>query len=92
METINDVLNFLNQMEILNILTGLQYSTFDIIRKILIGGFENGDLDKLVELLRTLDDLYMDYLRMKIHFDKSRITKLSEMIFDMYDKKIYHEK
>ena len=49
METINDVLNFLNQMEFFNILTGAQCDTFNIIRKILIEEFENGDLDKLVE-------------------------------------------
>ena len=34
METINDVLNFLNQMEIYNILTVVELSTFNIIRKI----------------------------------------------------------
>ena len=81
METINDVLNFLNQMEVFNILTGAQCGTFNDIRKILIQEFEYGDLDKLVELLRNLDDLYIDYLRMKIHFDKSQITTLREMIF-----------
>ena len=54
--------------------------------------FENDKLDKLVELLRTLDDLYIENLRMKIHFDKSQITKLRELVFDMYDIKICHEK
>ena len=41
METINDVLNFLNQMEIYNILTGVELSTFNIIRIILVDEFEN---------------------------------------------------
>ena len=62
MESISDVLNFLNHMEIFNILTGVQCDTFAVIRKILIEEFQNGDLDKLVELLRKLDDLYIDYL------------------------------
>ena len=88
MEANNDVLNFLNQKEIFNILTGAQCYTFKIITKISIEEFQNGDSDKLIELLRKLDDLYIDYLGMKIHFDKSQITKLREMIFDMYDKKI----
>ena len=57
METINDLLNFLNQMEIYHILTGIELSTFNIIRKILINEFENINLDKLVEILKTLDDL-----------------------------------
>ena len=31
MQTIIDVLNFLNQMEVFNILTGLQFDTFNVI-------------------------------------------------------------
>ena len=54
--------------------------------------FENDKLDKLVELLRNLNDLYTENLRIKIHFDKAQITKMRELIFDMYDIKICHEK
>ena len=88
METINDVLNFLNQMEVYNILTGVELSTFNIIRKILIDEFGNTDLDKLVEVVKTLDDLYIEYLTMKIYFDKSLIINLRNKIFDMYDQKM----
>ena len=88
METINDVLNFLNQMEIYNILTGVELSTFNLIRKILIDEFENINLDKLVEMVKTLDDLYIEYLKMKVYFDKSLIATLRNKIFDMYDQKM----
>ena len=88
MQTINDVLNFLNQMEIFNILTVVELSTLNIIRKILIDEFENINLDKLVEMLKTLDDLYIEYLRMKVYFAKSLITTLRNKIFDMYDQKM----
>ena len=91
METINDVLNFLNQMEIYNILTGVELSTFNIIRKILTDEFEKIDLDKLVEMLKTLDDLYIEYLRMKVYFDKSLITALRYKIFVMYDQKLVRD-
>ena len=43
METINDVLKFLNQMKVSNILTGVELSTFNIIKKLLIDEF--GDID-----------------------------------------------
>ena len=46
METINDVLSFLNQMEMLNIIAGVEYHTFNNIRKILIDEFNKIDLDK----------------------------------------------
>ena len=89
METINDVLNFLNQMEIYNILTDVELNTINIIRKTLTDEFEDIDLDKLVEMLRTLDDLNIEYLRMKVYFDKSLITTLRKKIFDMYDQKMF---
>ena len=88
METIIDVLFFLNQMEIYNIITGVELSTFFIIRKILTDEFENIDLAKLVEMLKTLDDLYIKYLRVKVHFDKSLFTTLRNKIFEGYDQKM----
>ena len=88
METINDVLNFLNQLDLYNILTGVDMSTFNIFRKILKVEFENINLDKLVEMLKTLDDLYIEYLRMKVYFDKSLITTLRNKISDRYDQKM----
>ena len=88
METINDVLNFLNQMEVYNILTGVELSTFNIIRKMLIDEVGNTDLDKLIEVVKTLDDLYIEYLGMKIYFEKSLIINLRNKIFDMYDQKM----
>ena len=88
METINDVLEFLNQMQIYNILTGLELNTFNIFRKILTEEFEDINLDNLVEMLKTLDDLYIEYLRMKVYFDKSLITTLGNKIFEMYNQKM----
>ena len=91
METINEVLNFLNQKEIYNILTGVELTTFNIIRKFLTDEFENTNLDKLVEMLKTLDDLYIEYLRMKVYFDKSLIITLKNKNFEMYDQKMVRD-
>ena len=91
METIIDVLIFLNQMEIYNILTGVELTTHNIFRKILIDEFENIKLDKLVEMLKTLDDLYLEYLRMKVYFDQTLITALKNKIFVMYDQKLVRD-
>ena len=59
METINDVLNFFNQREIFKIISGLDYNTFIIIRKILIDEFINIDDDKLFGILKNLNDIYI---------------------------------
>ena len=55
---------------------GVELATFNIGRKILIYGFGDKDLDKKVQILRTLDDLFIEYLKMKVYFDKSLITTL----------------
>ena len=88
MKTINDVLNFLNQMEIYNIVSGAELNTFIIIRKTLLNEFENVDLGKLVEMIKTLDDLYIEYLKMKVYYDKSLIAILRNKIFEMYEHKM----
>ena len=75
-------------MEIFNILNGIEYNTINIIRKILINEFSDVDLDKLVEILRTFDDLYIEYLGRKCYLDKSLITTLRDKIFDLYEQKM----
>ena len=91
MRTINDVMNFPNQLELFDIISGVEYNTFIVIRKILIDEFSNVDFDKLIELLRTLVDLYIEYLRKTLYFDESLITTLGGKIFDMYDQKMVEE-
>ena len=87
-KTINVILDFLNQMEIYKILTGLEAGIYDIIRKKLITEFENDDLDKLFEILTSFDILYIDYLEKRIHFDTSLISTLRNKILILYKDKI----
>ena len=75
-------------MEMFKILTGIEYNTFNIIRKILIDEFEDVDLDKLVEMLRNLDVFFIEYLRMKVYFDRPLIITLRDKIVDIYEQKM----
>ena len=88
MDTINDVLNFLNQIELFKIISGLDYITFNIIRKILIDEFNNINDDKLIEILKNLDDIYNNYIKMNINFDKTQIKPLKDNIFEIYEMKM----
>ena len=92
METINDVLNFLNQIELFRIISGLDYITFNIIRKILIDEFNNINDDKLIEILKNLDDIYINYIKMDVDFDKTLIKLLRDNIFEIYEQKMSNEK
>ena len=86
--TINVVLDFLNQMEIYKILTGLEAGIYKIKRNDLIIVFEGDTLDKLFEILTSFDDLYIDYLEKRAHFDRSLITTLRDKILISYKEKI----
>ena len=91
MKTFNDLMIFLNQMELLNIISVLKYNTFIIFGIISIDEFSNIDFDNLIELLGTLDDLYEEYLRKTLCFDESLRTTLRGKIFDKYDWKKVEE-
>ena len=65
MQTINDVLNFLNKMEVECMLIGSDCDNFNIMKKEFIDEFSHMiDEDKLV-ILRCIDNLYLEYLREK---------------------------
>ena len=88
METINDVLNFINQIEIFKIISGLDYSTFNNIRKNLIDEFNNINDDKLNEILKNLDDICINYIKMNVNFDKTLIKPLRDNTFEIYEQKM----
>ena len=88
METINDVLNFLNQIELFRIISGLDYITFNIIRKILIDEFNNINDDKLIEIVKNLDDIFISYIKMDVNFEKTLIKPLRDNIFEIYEQKM----
>ena len=81
-------LNFLNQLELFRIISGLDYITFNIIRKILIDEFNNINDDKLIEILKNLDDIYINYIKMNINFDKTLIKPIKDNIFEIYETKM----
>ena len=85
------VLDFFNQMEIYKVLTGLEAGIYNIIRNDLITVFTNDNADKLFEILTSFDEVYIDYLEKRSHFDKSLITNLRDKILNLYKEKIDKE-
>ena len=81
---ISVVLDFLNQMEIYKVLTGVEAGIYNILRNNLITIFSDDDVDKLFEILTSYDELYIDYLEKRAHFDKSLITNLRDKILNLY--------
>ena len=72
-------------------LTGLEAGIYNIIGNDLITVFTNDNADKLFEILTSFDELYIDYLEKRSHFDKSLITNLRDKILNLYKEKIEKE-
>ena len=88
---ISVVLDFLNQMEKYKVLTGVEAGIYNIIRNDLITVFSDDDVDKFFERLTSFDDLYIDYLEKRVHFDKPKIENLRNKIINLYKEKIEKE-
>ena len=85
---ISAVLDFLNQMEIYKVLTGVEAGIYNIKRNDLITVFTDDNADKLFEILTSYDELYIDYLEKKSYFDKTLLINLRNKILAAYIEKI----
>ena len=62
METINDVLHFLNYLDSIADLENHEYSNFDRVEKVLKDYFQDVDLGQLFHMLGVFDDLHILFL------------------------------
>ena len=62
METINDVLNFLNYLDFVADLGSGEYSNFNLIKNVLIDNFQDTDSEQLIHMLGFVDDLSILFL------------------------------
>ena len=85
METINDVLHFLNYLDSIADLENHEYSNFDRVKKILKDKFQD------VDLLGIVDDLHILFLNQDFNEYNPLIESLRERIFTLYEKKIIDE-
>ena len=88
METIIDVLYFLNRVEFTNTWDSEEYSNFHNIRKVIVDEFTNFEPQKLLDLLNLFDHLRFDI----VNRDDSgllNVDSLRENIFQLVkDKQI----
>ena len=87
-KTIDTILEFLNQVEVYEILSGVEAGIYNILRNEIIELFKNNDKDSLFEIVSLFDRLYIDYLEKKSYFDKTLIINLRNKILAAYIEKI----
>ena len=87
-KSIDSILDFLNQMDIYKILTGVEAGIYNILRKDIINEFGDGDIDKLFGIVSSFDRLYIDYLEKRSYFDKTLLIDLRDKILTAYIEKL----
>ena len=91
METINDVLHFLNYLDSVADLENHEYSNFDHAKKVLKDNFQDVDLGQLIHMLGVVDDLHILFLNKDFNEYNPLIESLRERIFTLYEKKTIDE-
>ena len=91
METINDVLHFLNYLDSVVDLENHEYSNFDCVKKVLKDNFQDVDLGQLIHMLGVVDDLHILFLNQDFNKYNPLIESLRERIFTLYEKKTIDE-
>ena len=87
METINDVLHYLNFLDFVGDLKSDDYSNFIHTKKVLKDDFQYVDSEQLIHMLGVINDLRILFLRQDYH-DVDLITEsLRGKIFILYEKK-----
>ena len=81
METIIDVLHFLNYLDSVADLENHEYSNFGRVKKVLKENFQD------VDLLGVVDDLHILFLNQDFNEYNPLIESLRERIFTLYEKK-----
>ena len=91
METINDVLHFLNYLDSIADLQNHEYSNFDRVKKVLKDNFQDVDLGQLIHMLEVVDDLHILFLNQDFNEYNPLRESLRGRIFTLYEKKTIDE-
>ena len=81
METINDVLHFLNKLDFVVYLENDDYENFICIKKVLTDEFQDVNLEKSIYMLGVVDDLRVLFITQTFQHIHSLTNGLREDIF-----------
>ena len=87
METINDVLHFLNYLDLVADLRSDDFNNFNHTEKVLKDNFQDVDSEQLIHKLGVIDDLRIPFLRQGFNEVCPLTESLRERIFKLYEKR-----
>ena len=91
METINDVLLFLNYLDFVADLRNDKYTNFNHIKKFLKKSFQDVGYEQVIHMLGDIDDLHNLFLNQSFNEVNTLTESLREKTFTLYGKKTVEE-
>ena len=91
METINDVLHFLNYLDFNADLRSVDFSNFSRVQTVLTDNFQDVDSEQLIHMLGVIDDLRILFSNQNFNEVCRLLETLREIIFTLFEKKTIEE-
>ena len=87
METINDVLHFLDYLDFVGYLRSDEYKNYNYTKDVLKDSFQDVDSEQLIHMLGVIDDLRILFLNQDFNEGIPLTESLRERIFTLNEKK-----
>ena len=92
MQTINEVLHFLNKLDLVANLEKDEFKNFNCIKKVLANDFRDLTTEKLINMLNFVDDIYFLFVTQGFQNFRVKTDVLRVDIFLFFNDKIEIEK
>ena len=87
METMNNVLYFLNKLDFVGYLESKDHENFNCNKKVLTDEFQDINSEKLINMLGVVDDLRILFLTQSFQDNQRLTTDLRDDIYLLFEEK-----
>ena len=92
MKPINEVLHFLNKLDVVADLERDEFKNFNCIKKVLANDFRDLNTEKIINMLNVVDDIYILFVTQDFQIVRVLTNVLPDDIFLLFNEKIENEK
>ena len=92
MKTINEVLHFLNKLDLVADLERDEFKNFNYNKNVLANDFRNLNTGKIINMLNVVDDIYILFVTQDFQNVRVLTDVLRDDIFLLFNEKIEIEK
>ena len=92
MKNINEVLHFLNKLDLVADLERDEFKNFNCVKKVLANDFRDLNTEKIINMLIVVDDIYILFITHDFQNVRASTNVLRDDTFLLFNEKIEIEK